>query len=229
MPHREPGGAVLKKTGANAAELLTTQRKRAYFLLGFEPEMDCAASAAAMETLQQAGLVVCLSPYVTSAMEDYADFILPITPFTETAGTFVNVAGVAQSFAAVSVPYGESKPAWKIFRVLANFMELPGFDYADIHQVQAELQDIIGKVSTATPASSAEFKLNSELKNSAKNHEQLFRLAPWPLYRTDPLVRRAGALQETMSNGHLATIAVHSELGQKIAVNRRPACDCASR
>ena len=128
---------------------MTTQPKRAYFLLGLEPEMDCVAPAAALETLQQAGLVVCLTSFVTAAMEEYADFILPITPVTENVGTFVNIAGAAQSFAAVSVPTGESKPAWKICRVLANLMELPGFDYADIHEVQAELRDFIGKHAPA--------------------------------------------------------------------------------
>lgn len=213
VPHRGPGGAALTQAGAHTADLFTTQRKRAYFLLGFEPELDCAASAAAMETLQQAGLVVCLTPYVTSAMEEYADFILPITPVTETAGAFVNIAGQVQSFAAVGVPNGESKPAWKIFRVLANFMELPGFDYADIHAVQAELRTIMGEASAVQAASAPKFAM-TEFKKSTIN-DSLFRLAPWLLYRTDSLVRRADALQKTMS-GQLTSIGVHSELAKKL-------------
>ena len=80
VPHRGPGGVTIPNPGANAYELLTTNPKRAYFLLGLKTEMDCVAPAAALETLRQAGLVVCLTSFVTAKMEEYADFILPIVP-----------------------------------------------------------------------------------------------------------------------------------------------------
>ncbi len=211
VPHRGPGNIKLDKPGADALSLVTTQLKRVYFLLGLEPEMDCIAPAATMAALKQAGLVVCFSSYVTSAMEEYADFILPITPVPETVGTFVNVSGMPQSFSAVSVPAGESKPAWKIFRVLANLMELPGFEYKDIHAVQTELKEILN-----TPAGQPQTQPLPSL--SERKDTGLMRLAPWLLYRTDPLVRRAAALQETMKKGHFATIAVHSSLARKLGV-----------
>lgn len=205
VPHRGPGGAPLNKAaGDDAYTLLAGQPKRAYFLLGIEPEMDCIAPAAALNTLRQAGLVVCLTAFVTAAMEEYADFILPITPLTETAGGLVNIVGDVQSFAAVSVPADDAKPAWKICRVLANFMELPGFDYADIHAVQAELREVIDR-ALLQPVSAAAVAL--QLPKA--DHGQLSRLAPWLMYRVDPLVRRALALQETMG-AHLAQIAVNS-------------------
>jgi NADH-quinone oxidoreductase subunit G len=211
VPHRGPGGTAIAQPGTDAHALLTSKPKRVYFLLGLEPEFDCAAPASALKNLQQAGLVVCLTTHVTSAMEEYADFILPITPFTENTGTFVNIEGTAQSFSAVSVPSGEAKPAWKICRVLANFMELSGFDYADIHAVQDELREFI------THAAPPQQTSVSEPVASVRTPAQLTRLAPWPLYRVDPLVRRASALQETMS-GRLAGIAVNPTLAAQLQV-----------
>jgi len=212
VPHRGPGGAHITQPGADAQALLSSQPKRAYFLLGLEPEMDCLAPAAAVATLRQAGLVVCLASFMTAAMEEYADFILPVAPVTETAGTFVNIAGTVQSFSAISVPAGESRPAWKIFRVLANFMELPGFEYSDIHEVQAELRTIIEQAAAVVPvAAKTPFIPGLEAENL-----HLTRLAPWPLYRVDPMVRRATALQDTLRGGKLASIAIHSTLAEKL-------------
>jgi NADH-quinone oxidoreductase subunit G len=199
VPHRGPGGVNIAQPGANAYELLTSQRKR--------------APAAALDTLRQAGLVVCLTSFITSQMEEYADFILPVTPFTETVGTYVNVTGAAQSFPAVSVPTGETKPAWKIVRVLANFMELPGFDYADIHELQEELRNLTSQAS-AQFASSAAPKA-PEIPGVKENHH-LFRLAPWLLYAADPLVRRSTALQATQDLKKLATIAVHPVVAERL-------------
>lgn len=210
IPHRGPGGALIENPGANAHQLLTSQRKRAYFLLGIEPEVDCATPAAALETLRQAGLVVCMTSFVTSAMEEYADFILPITPATETIGSFVNITGAVQNFAAVSVPSGEAKPAWKICRVLANLMELPGFEYADIHAVQTELREF-----TDPALLNKTFPAQQTLRLSENSQAHLTRLAPWLMYRVDPLVRRATALQQTMS-ARLTSIAVHSKLAEKL-------------
>jgi len=212
VPHRGPANTKAAVPGANAYELLTSRTKRAYFLLGTEPEMDSIAPAAALQALKKAGLVVCCTPFITAAMEEYADFILPITPVTETAGTFVNIAGTIQSFGAVSLPAGEAKPAWKIFRVLANFMELPGFDYADIHGVQAELRDWLAD------AEPNQVTYPDIAVHSLKKKGQLTRLAPWLLYRSDPLVRRSEALQETMKNKPFASIAVPSALAEKLGL-----------
>ncbi len=208
IPHRGPASTHLDKTGADAFALLTKNPKRAYFLLGIEPEHDCAAPAAALKSLQDAGLVVCLTPFTTPTMESYADFILPITPPTEMAGTFVNIEGAWQSFAPVSVPNGEAKPAWKICRVLANLMELPGFDYNDIHEVQLELKTLVGNRQI-------DQQLEVSLPSIPFFHKNLTRLAPWLMYRVDGTVRRSQALQDTMHD-KLAHIAVHPDLAAKL-------------
>jgi NADH-quinone oxidoreductase subunit G len=211
VPHRGPAAKPVTNPGAHALDVLTQTPKRAYILLGIEPEMDCIASAAAVKTLKQAGTVVCLSTFTTPQMEEYADFILPITPFTETVGTYINVEGVWQSSPVVSVPAENAKPAWKILRVLANLMELPGFDYADIHVVFRELSEIVDSKEWTQPMPAT----HKAPQIVAKNKAELLRLAPWLLYRIDPLTRRAGALQATMSK-HLFTIAIHENLAKKL-------------
>ncbi|MBS0350292.1 MAG: NADH-quinone oxidoreductase subunit G [Proteobacteria bacterium] len=209
VPHRGPGRAPISNPGANALSLLTDQRKRAYFLLGLEPELDCLASAAAVAGLQKADLVVCLTSFVTPEMKEYAHYLLPITPITENIGTFVNISGLVQQFLPISVPLGDSKQAWKIFRVLANLMNLEGFEYENIHEVQAELQKYIDPLPGYEPFA------HSIANVSPKRHSGLTRLAPWLMYRSDPMVRRSLPLQQTMSQ-HLTHIAIHSSLAKEL-------------
>lgn len=197
VPHRGAAGATLETAGLDAKMLLTTDPVRAYFLVNMEPELDTAYPAAALAALQQAGLVVCLTPFATDTMEAYADFILPITPFSETAGTYINAEGQWQSTSAVSVPTGEAKPAWKIFRVLANLMEIPGFEYQTAHEIRDLLQQQVGELSEHDLAKpSSEHTPLSNLHGQVDTNT-LNRLAPWPIYRVDSLVRRADALQAT--------------------------------
>ena len=127
-------GLLSKKQGSDALALLTKEPKHAYFLLGIEPEFDCAVPAAALKSLQEAGLVVCLSSFMTPTMENYADFILPVTPPTEMSGTFVNTEGVWQKFAAVSVPKAKLSRLGKFVVSWLISMKLPGFDYEDIQR-----------------------------------------------------------------------------------------------
>jgi len=192
IPHRGPAGAEVKQKGLTAKHLFTSNLVKAYFLLNFEPELDCAFSSAALQALKQAELVVCLTPFTTRAMEDYADFILPVAPFTETAGTLVNLEGRWQFSAAASVPHQDAKPAWKILRVLANLFELPEFDYKTIHAVQFDIKHQAEKMQTREMQS----KLNPI---SHKLSEDLYRLAPWHMYRVDQLVRRSPPLQRLVS------------------------------
>lgn len=192
VPHRGAAGQSLEMSGRNAKELLTTQPVRAYFLLNTEPEYDCAYAGQAVKALKNAGLVVCLTPFVSEAMRSYADFILPIAPFTETPGTFVNLEGTWQSFAAVTEPHNESKPAWKVLRVLANFFELSGFDYKTVHAVQAELKHHVEAMSLSTYH-------HTLMQPFSTSTQELYRLATWLMYRSDSLVRRSAPLQETIS------------------------------
>src|SRR5690625_6848209 len=100
---------------------------QAYFVLHAEPHLDSDVGARSLEVLKNAALSVAFSSYFSAAAE-WADVILPISPFTETSGTFINAEGRVQSFRGVAAPVGDTRPAWKVLRVLGNLFECEGFD-----------------------------------------------------------------------------------------------------
>ncbi|MCX8087531.1 MAG: NADH-quinone oxidoreductase subunit NuoG [Rhodocyclaceae bacterium] len=177
--------------GLNAARLIQEPR-RAYLLLNVEPELDCADGAAALAAMQQAASVIALTPFKSPDLLDYADCLLPIAPFTETSGTFVNTEGRAQSFYAVCRPLGEVRPAWKVLRVLGNLLEVAGFDYESSEQVRDE-------------ALGGPCEFVAGLDNRVAPGKLVFgapvagleRIADVPIHFADPLVRRAKSLQAT--------------------------------
>jgi len=175
--------------GQNAAQMLSGSCK-AVVLLGCEPAADSAAGAAAVAALQQADMVVSLNAFKTNL--DVADVLLPISPFTETSGTFVNAAGLAQSFHAVVKPLGETRPAWKVLRVLCNLMGIPGTDFESSQDVLAATGLTVGQVSEAQLSNACDAPI--EFKAIALD------AAPSVagIYQLDGLVRRAPALQHTV-------------------------------
>jgi NADH-quinone oxidoreductase subunit G len=170
---------------------MLSQGMRALLLLNVEPALDAADAAAARAAMQRSGLVVALTSFKDAAV-DNADVLLPIAPFSETAGTFVNAEGRAQSFTGVVRPLGETRPAWKVLRVLGNLLELDGFGYDSADQVRdAALGDAA--------------ELSARLDNSSRAMPQAVaapgssveRIADVPIYSSDSLVRHAPALQLT--------------------------------
>ncbi|WP_263771357.1 NADH-quinone oxidoreductase subunit NuoG [Propionivibrio soli] len=187
------GGYVAKAlpTALNAYEMFAQPRK-AYVLLGIEPELDCHNPQQAVTALKQAALVVMLTPFISEAALEYADVLLPMAPFSETSGTFVNTEGRVQSFNGVVRPLGDSRPGWKILRVLGNLLALPGFEYESSEQVRDELlQSGDEFVSGLDNAIAGVPVLNNAVRTD------LQRIADVPIHFADPLVRRAGALQQT--------------------------------
>ncbi|RMX07622.1 NADH-quinone oxidoreductase subunit G [Corticibacter populi] len=182
-------GATPRAGGLNAAQMLAGGLKAA-ILLHTEPEFDSAAGAAAAEGLAKAEMVVTLSPFKTNLA--FSDVLLPTSPFTETSGTFVNAEGRVQSFHAVVKPLGETRPAWKVLRVLGNLMGLAHFDFEDTQQVLARF------AGTAKP----DFVPQDVLSNATADVAIDLR-APEAepvvaaIYQLDGLVRRAPALQAT--------------------------------
>ena len=174
--------------GLNAGQMLS-QPMKALLLLDVEPALDAANAAAASTALAGSGLVVALSSFKDAAV-DNADVLLPIAPFTETAGSFVNAEGRLQSFHGVVKPLGESRPAWKILRVLGNLLGLAGFEQETVDEVRAQA---LGDLA-ALPA-----RLNNQAMGSVQFMADaaigLERIADVPIYCTDPLVRHATSLQ----------------------------------
>ncbi|CAG9165400.1 NADH-quinone oxidoreductase chain 3 [Cupriavidus laharis] len=197
-------GALPKQGGANAQAMLESPRK-AYVLLNTEPEFDAADPRKALAALAQAGTVVVLSPFRSEAAMQYADVILPVTPFTETAGTFVNCEGLPQSFNGVVRALGESRPAWKVLRVLGNLLDVTGFDYDSAEAVRAEV--LAGPVAPQlSNATDAPIRVTSAAVNGIE------RIADVPIYHADPIVRRAESLQLTAAARRAQQVALSADL-----------------
>jgi NADH-quinone oxidoreductase subunit G len=175
--------------GLNAGQMLH-QPMKALLLLNVEPELDAADPVAAKAALAGSGLVVALTSFKDARVEN-ADVLLPIAPFTETSGTFVNAEGRVQSFQGVVRPLGDTRPAWKVLRVLGNLLGLEGFGFESAEEVRAEA---LGDESSVGPRLS-----NRSAAALAAGHltVELERIADVPVYATDPLVRRAASLQLT--------------------------------
>ncbi len=175
--------------GANADQMVEKPLK-AYVLLGVEPELDMHNPRQAVVAMKQAELVVAMSAYQHRAV-DYAQVLLPVSPFSETAGTFVNTEGRAQHFQGVVQPLGETRPAWKVLRVLGNLLGLAGFDQQGADEVCAE---VLGADDENINKNN---NLNSFPAVAPGVGSGLQRIAEVPLYAADALVRRAPSLQQT--------------------------------
>ncbi|MDE2615240.1 MAG: NADH-quinone oxidoreductase subunit G, partial [Burkholderiales bacterium] len=176
--------------GLNAGQMLAKGALKAALLLDVEPTLDAADPSAARAALEQAEMVIALTAFKTAAL-DVADVLLPVSPFTETSGTFVNAEGRAQSFVGVVKPLGETRPAWKVLRVLGNMLSLPGFDFETSEDVRAEaLGDLAALAARLDNASNAAIAAPAAPAG-------LQRIADVPIYSADSLVRRADALQHT--------------------------------
>jgi NADH-quinone oxidoreductase subunit G len=188
------GGHVAKATpgaaGLNAAAMLKDARQ-AYVVLGAEPELDCADGAQALASLTKAAVTVVLTPFKSRAMLDYAAVLLPVSPFSETSGTFVNTEGRVQSFFAATKPQGETRPAWKVLRVLGNLLGQTGFDYDSSEDVRAE---VLG--GQPEFVSGLDNGIDGAALNLAAASGGLERVADVPIHFADALVRRSPALQQ---------------------------------
>ena len=175
--------AAQPQTGGKHAGQMLAGGLKAAILLNTEPEFDSAAGGAAAPALAQAEMVVTLSPF--KANMAFSDVLLPIAPFTETSGSFVNAEGRLQSFHAVVKPLAETRPAWKVLRVLANLLEIPGVSFETSQEVLSR--------ATAQPLAASNFT------RSAINLTGTTTPAPAvaSIYQLDGTVRRAPSLQLT--------------------------------
>jgi NADH-quinone oxidoreductase subunit G len=203
-------GALPKQGGANAQAMLDTPRK-AYILLNTEPEFDAADPRKALAALAQAGTVVVLSPFRSEAAMQYADVILPVTPFTETAGTFVNCEGKPQSFNGVVRALGESRPGWKVLRVLGNLLDVVGFDYETAESVRVE-------VLSAPVDAQLDNTTDAPIRVAAAAANGIERIADVPIYHADPIVRRAESLQLSAAARRAMQIALPADLFASLGI-----------
>jgi NADH-quinone oxidoreductase subunit G len=210
LPHRVAGGRPAPASGLDARAMLEAPRK-AYVLLGLEPEFDCWDPATALAAVKSAEFVVSLSAYASDSSKAYSQVLLPIAAFAETSGSYVNAEGRCQSFQGAVKPPGEARPAWKVLRVLGNTLQLPGFDYMDSQEI---LEEVLQTCEHIEP-----FNLvwNPSASLNALGSSDLWRVAEVPLYSVDATVRRAGALQQTVW-AQPAGIAIHPELAIRLGL-----------
>lgn len=175
--------------GLDSGEMLKGKLK-AVVLLNNEPEFDSAPGITASEALNGAQMVVTMSPFKTNM--NFSDVLLPIAPFSETSGTFVNAEGRFQSFHAVVKPLAETRPAWKVLRVLGNLLAVPGFDFESS-------QDVLAQIAGENPTFVDPNRLDNNTDALVRMPQTTEECAPAvaSIYQLDSLVRRATSLQMT--------------------------------
>lgn len=197
--------------GLTAGQMLGDAGLKAMLLLNVDPVLDGANPAAASKALAAAEMVVVMSPFKSGL--DYADVLLPTAPFTETSGTFVNAEGRAQSFVGVVKPQGETRPGWKILRVLGNLLGLSAFAQESSEQVRNEALGV-DTAALAARLSNA----TSAVPTIAGAVTGLQRLSPVPIYATDALVRHASSLQLTTDAKQSAVAGVSTALWNQLGL-----------
>ena len=186
LPHRGVGGVAAEASGLNVADMLAAKLK-SYIVFGaVEPQFDIAASGA-VEALKNAEFVVALSPY--SSAREFADVILPIGTFAETSGTYVNLEGRWQSVPGAAKPVGDSRPGWKVLRVLGNLLNLSGFEYTSSDQITEEVRAAVRVAGEVAQQASAR-TLQARAAAAGSPREL-------GIYQIDAMVRRSQALQST--------------------------------
>ncbi len=167
--------------GGLDAQAMLTQARKSYVLYGVEPPHDFADGGAALKALHAAEQVVAFSAYASAALREVADVILPIALLPEIDATLVNVDGLAQSVSAGAKAAGQTRAGWKVLRALGGSLQLAGFEFDDL----AGLRDGISERASTSGSGLAK---RAEVTG-------LTRLATWPIYRSDAVLRRATALQ----------------------------------
>jgi len=189
LPHREAGARAVAAPGLNARQMLR-EPLPAYLLLGgIEPTID-ALDPEALRTLARSEFVVALTPFASEEIKAVAHVMLPMGTFAETSGTYVNCEGKWQSQTGAATPVGESRPGWKVLRVLGNLMNLEGFDYQSSEEV---LQEVRERCADVHPAG---YQGTHRVSDATEGADEA-GLIDVPMYQTDALVRRAPSLQRT--------------------------------
>jgi NADH-quinone oxidoreductase subunit G len=185
VPHREPGGAPAASAGLSARQMLDTPLKTYVLFGGIDPAQDLAVDPSA---LASADLVIAVTTHLPESLRGIVHVVLPIGSFAETSGTYVNAEGRWQSWAGAAKLPGESRPGWKVLRVLANLLGLHGIDYDSSDQIRDALKTECGARVEATGASGGAIPNGSMPTGS------------WvdiPPYQSDVLVRGSEPLQKT--------------------------------
>ena len=168
-----------------SSDKILSQSKEAYIMMNFDPLYDYHSPKKINSALKKAKFNLAISPYISDSFKEF-DVVLPMTPFTETSGTFINMEKTIQSFSAVTPPVGQSRPGWKILRVLANFLQLEGFSYDSSEEVKTDAMIEMDKKN--------EFSLNDFKPSNIERGLEVLNVVR--ANDSDMIVRRATSLHQ---------------------------------
>ena len=190
----------------------------------FREARPCTQSARALSPQARRALALREGHTSDGHALEYAQVLLPVSPFTETGGSFVNTEGRLQSFQGVVKPLGETRPAWKVLRVLGTLLELPGFGYDSVEGVRADCVAAIGDM-----ASRLDNTIQCEPKplgasaagagQSGLERTGIERIGEVPIYHVDGIVRRAASLQLTR-DAQAAVVSLPGSLVEKLGLRQ---------
>jgi NADH-quinone oxidoreductase subunit G len=189
IPHREAGGKAVAQPGLSARDLLRIPQKAYVLLGGVEPWSEGDPEAG--KALAKAEFVVAITPFASEQLRQVAHVLLPIGTFAETSGTYVNLEGIWQSQTGAAQPVGESRPGWKVLRVLGNLLDIGGFDYLSSDVIRDELRGLWA--DDQVPPGQG-YKGSHGVSQSRDGAAPVIDLG---IYQTDAVVRRAPSLQKT--------------------------------
>ena len=200
VPHRESGGSAATAAGLSARGMLESALK-AYVLFGaLDPACDFAADPRSLGTAE---LVIAVTSHLPESLADSAHVVLPIGTFAETSGTFVSAEGRWQSWMAAAKLLGESRPGWKVLRVLANLLNLHGVDYVSSEEVREAL---IAACGARLEPSGSGVGTGDSTALKVDGHAPT---GPWidiPPYQVDVLARGSEALSKTKDGRMTRTV-----------------------
>jgi NADH-quinone oxidoreductase subunit G len=206
VPHREPGGKPARSPGLAARAMLDSALKAYVLFGGIDPAQDLGAGT---DGLRAAELVVAATTHLSASLREVAHIVLPIGSFAESAGTYVNLEGRWQSWAGAAKLVGDSRPGWKVLRVLANLLAVPGIDYISSEEIRESLRSVCGEGLTEPLAGAGAVGGGAAVEGGVVGGGTVNGEAapgPWvdiPPYQVDVLVRGSEALGKT-KDGRLA-------------------------
>lgn len=213
VPHFNASGPVNADIGLNAHQMMSAQLK-AFMLHYLDPDYDFDDALHMKKALSEAQFVVAVTPFKTKSLLETADILLPMSIFSETSGTFINVDGQWQSFKGAATPFEASRPAWKIYRVLANLTHCDGFDYTSNEEVLSELRNI------SPESSSDDFKYVLPENLNEQSQKGILRVGTTALYGVDMLTRHALPLLHSAS-ADVLEVRLHSKLAQELGIHEK--------
>jgi NADH-quinone oxidoreductase subunit G len=206
VPHREPGDKPARTPGLAAGAMLDSALKAYVLFGGIDPAHDLGAGT---DKLRTADLVVAATTHLPASLREVAHIVLPIGSFAESSGTYVNIEGRWQSWTGAAKLVGDSRPGWKVLRVLANLLAVPGVEYISAEEIREALRSVCGEnltepagtvgAASGTPAARTPAGGGGATEAGSANGGAE-PSGPWidiPPYQVDVLVRGSEALGKT--------------------------------